>query len=345
MPRKLTLLFALTLFLSCSVVQADTLALKADHPERYTVKRGDTLWDISAKFLRDPWRWSEIWGNNPQIKNPHLIYPGDVVMLVYIDGKPALQIERKGRKLVKLSPEVRTISSGPAITPIPTDAIRQFMGQNRVISERELTTAGFLVHSRDGRRLVSTGDRVYARGLTPVIGNQLSIIRVGKPYKEPADGAILGYGITHVSDARMLSFGDPSPLDITHSYRETLIGDRVVKAIPPVKIKSFHPHSPENEINAVIIAAPDTISRVGQYQVIVLNKGQQDGLELGHTLAIYQKGGELRESISKEDDESYTLPDERAGIVLIFQTFDRVSYALVMEAHRDIRIGDSARKP
>ncbi len=343
------ILLGLLLCLSMGAALADTIKLKADHPDRYVVVKGDTLWDISARFLESPWRWPEVWSFNPQIKNPHLIYPGDVVYLEYdAQGRPILRVQR-GKPTVKLSPKVRAERVDTPIATIPLDAISQFLGQPRVLSEREVEDAAYIISGSDQRLVSGEGDTIYARGLVPGQDPQsrYTVLRVGKPYRNPgaSRGDVLGYEALHVADAVVEEFSDPSTLKITHSNRETLVGDKLVpKGVEGVD-QAFLPHAPDMPIEGKIIAVVDGVSRIGQFQTVVLNKGEQDGLEVGNVLAVYQSGAVIRDNYGKGRGEKVTLPDVRAGIVLVFRTFDRVSYALVMESERDMRIYDSVRNP
>ena len=328
---------------------ADTIKLKSNHPDKYTVVKGDTLWDISAHFLESPWKWPEVWSYNPQIKNPHLIYPGDEVYLEYdAQGKPILRVSR-GQATVKMSPQVRSSRVDTPIATIPLNAIQQFLGQPRVLSKREIDNAGYVISGKDARLMSGSGDRIYARGLIPGEDphSTYAVLRIGKPYRNQGakSGDILGYEALHVADAQVVDFGDPSTLRVQDSTRETLIGDRLIPKKASGLDQAFIPRPPETPIEGQIIAVIDGVSRVGQFQTVVLNKGDQDGLETGHVLAVYQHGATIRDINAKKRGELVTLPDERAGIVLVYRTFDRVSYALVMEADRDIAVYDGVRNP
>jgi len=342
------LLLGLLLCFGVGMAVADTVKLKADHPDRYVVVKGDTLWDISARFLESPWRWPEVWSFNPQIKNPHLIYPGDVVYLDYdAQGRPILRVQR-GAPTVKLSPKVRAERVDTPIATIPLNAISQFLGQPRVLSEREVKDAAYIISGKDLRLVSGAGDVIYGRRLVPGqdAKSRYVVLRVGQPYrnKGASRGDILGYEALHVADAIVEEFGDPSTLRIIHSSREALVGDKLLpKGVEGVD-QAFLPHAPDMPVEGNIIAVVDGVSRIGQYQTVVLNKGEEDGMEVGHVLAVYQSGAEVRDNIGARG-ERVTLPDVRAGIVLVFRTFDRVSYALVMEAEKDMRVYDSVRNP
>lgn len=329
-----------------STAMADQIALRADHPERYVVVKGDTLWDISARFLESPWRWPEVWNFNPQIKNPHLIYPGDVVSLTYDEqGKPILKVERS-QPTVKISPKVRAERVDTPISTIPLDVIGQFLGQPRVISEREINNSAYIVSNEDQRLIAGKGDTIYVRGLVPGGDTHYTVLRVGDAYRDPSRGnAILGYEAIHVADADVSEFGDPSTLRITDSTREALMGDRLLPVRDEELDKTFIPHAPSSKIEGQIIAVVDGVSRIGQYQTVVLNKGETDGLETGHVLAVFQTGKVIRDTSKPGKPENVTLPDIKAGLVMVIRTFDRVSYALVMDAFRAMSVYDYVRNP
>ncbi len=344
------MLLGLVLCFSMGMALADTIKLKENHPDRYVVVKGDTLWDISARFLESPWRWPEVWSFNPQIKNPHLIYPGDVVYIEYdAQGRPILRVERSAPTM-KLSPKVRAERVDTPIATIPLDAISQFLGRPRVLSKREVEDSAYIVSGRDQRLISGEGDVIYARGIVPGQSpkSRYVVLRVGQVYrnKGASRGDILGYEALHVADALVEDFGDPSTLRIIQSNREALVGDKLVpKGVDSVD-QAFLPHPPSIPIEGSIIAVVDGVSRIGQFQTVVLNKGEEDGLEVGNVLAVYQAGATIRDYYGKNSrGEKVTLPDLRAGIVLVFRTFDRVSYALVMESEKAMRIYDSVRNP
>lgn len=349
LPTQFSLfLLAGLLFISTFMtpVMADQIALRADHPERYVVVKGDTLWDISARFLESPWRWPEVWNFNPQIKNPHLIYPGDVVSLTYDEqGKPMLKVER-GQATVKISPKVRSERVDTPISTIPLDVIGQFLGQPRVISEREINNSAYIVSNEDQRLIAGKGDTIYVRGLVPGGDTHYTVLRVGDPYRDPARGnVILGYEAIHVADANVNEFGDPSTLLITDSTREALMGDRLLPVRDQELDQTFIPHAPSSKIDGQIISVVDGVSRIGQYQTVVINKGEQDGLETGHVLAVFQTGKTIRDTTRTGPAEMVTLPDIKAGLVMVIRVFDSVSYALVMDAFRAMSVYDYVRNP
>lgn len=339
-----------------AAAQADTVALAPDHPERYVVVKGDTLWDISARFLRDPWQWPKVWNINPQIENPHLIYPGDSIVLTFSEGQPVLQLERAGitpipaevaGNVVKLSPQVRVTKLERPVPTVPMDAIEQFLLDARVVSKDEIDKSGYIVSMEEGRLVAGTGHKLYARGIDDRSTTRYQIFRTGTAYRNPGakQDEVLGYEALHVADARVEAYGDPATLNVLHSSREALVGDRLI-AVPEREesLFNFVPSAPEHDIDGRIIALFDAISRVGRYQVVVLNRGHGDGLRPGHVLAAHRAGEVVRDTVATKT-EDITLPDVRSGVVMVFRVFDKLSYALVMEAQRDIHLYDAVRNP
>lgn len=343
-----------------SAAMGDNVKLKENHPDRYRVVTGDTLWDISGRFLEDPWRWPEVWSFNPQIENPHLIYPGDVVYLEYdAQGRPMIKVKRgtptikmtpeQPTNTVKLTPKVRSTRLETPISTIPLDAIQQFLGQPRILSQEEIDNSGYVVASKDSRLISGAGDRIYARGVVPGEDpkSRYAVLRVGKTYRN--QGAkreeIIGFEALHVADAQVEDFGDPTILRILESNRETLVGDRLVPKRASGLDRSFLPRPPATQIEGQIISVIDGVSRIGQFQTVVINKGAKDGLETGHVLAVYESGKTVRDNIGSKRGEAVVLPDLRSGIAMVYRTFDQVSYALIMESDRAMRVYDMVRNP
>lgn len=348
MPAKKILIYIAILFLSLPAF-ADTIALNPDHPDRHVVVKGDTLWDISARFLRDPWRWPDVWRNNPQIENPHLIYPGDVIALTYRpNGQPELMLERGPgvpENVVKLSPQTRkTPLVGAAIPTIPYDLVEQFLTRTRILSQRELDSSGYIVATEEYRLIAGSNNKVYARGINPGTDNRFLIFRVGETYFNEGDDIPLGYEAMYVGEATLQVLDDPATFLVTSAKREVLKGDRLLPLGSEEITREFIPHSPEFPINGQIISVVDGVSRIGQYHIVVINKGETDNIEIGHVLAINQKGDVIRDSIGPNGGK-VTLPRERAGLAMVFRVFENVSYALVMKAYREMRIYDLANTP
>ncbi len=324
---------------------AQTIKLNPDHPDRYVVVKGDTLWDISARFLRDPWLWPEVWQVNPQIANPHLIYPGDIIAFELQDGKPVLRLHRGGRKVVKLSPRMREQPLDQAITTIDPDAIRHFLNQARVVTGDELKLAPYVLGGVSKRLLAgTTGERIYVRGITSGATTRYGVYRVGEVYRNPDDKKeILGHEVVKVADAVLDRAGDPATLLVTGIRREIRVGDRLLPVGDDMASSQYYfPRAPRPGTKGRIISVFDGVSMVGQYQGVVLDLGRQQGIETGHVLAVYQANGKMKDPVTGEEVE---LPDEHAGTLLVFRTFDKVSYALLMKSARPVHVLDTVRTP
>ncbi len=345
-----------------TIVAAETVVapikeirVKTSHPRQYTVKKGDTLWDISSLFLHDPWYWPEIWHKNPQIHNPHLIFPGDVLTLVYVDGQPRIfvnqtqykMIEKTGDKLpiVKLSPRIRSKALREHIPSIPGDAIRQFLTQPRVVTKEQLDNAPRIIASDEERLILATGDRVYIRGEIDKERVRFSVFRPGDVLRDPVSNDILGYEAKHSGEVHITTYGDPATGNITHAVREILIGDRLLAEDKSKLDHLFFPKVPDTDVNAQIISLYDALFGVAKYQIVVINKGRQDGMEVGHLLATFTQGATVYDRFDKNRNKPIKLPDERSGLLMLFKTFDRVSYGLILESERVIRKYDFVHRP
>ena len=335
---------ALALALAATAVYADQVVLKDGHPDRYVVVKGDTLWDISERFLNSPWLWPEVWYVNPQIENPHLIYPGDIITLVYVDGVPQLRVER-GKGTFKLSPQARAERLDKAIPTIPLDAIKQFLSQPLVADQSTLDDAAYVVSSAGEHLIVGRGDRIYVRGISEDDGNRHHVFRPGGPYVDPDTREVLGYEAMYLGDGSVEKFGDPSTLELTRTTREINIGDRVMPMTQEDVFAYFTPHSPDEEVDGNIIAVVDGVSQIGQYQIVVLNRGTREGVDVGTVFEIYQTGELVADQVSKERNAAVKLPDEKAGVLMVFRTFEKVSFGLIMKATSALHVGDRVRTP
>ena len=325
------------------------LPLRPDYPESYTVVRGDTLWDISARFLKDPWFWPELWYGNPEIANPHLIYPGDVLRLHFIDGRPVMRVERPygpegiEYRTERLSPRIREESLDAAITTIPIDAIRPFLTRPRVVTDEELNAAPYIVANEEGRLLSGAGYQAFARGIdADNPASHYAVVRRGDVYTDPVSGEHLGIEAIYLGDAHLTRSGDPATLQISSSTREILRGDRLLPSEETAYQHRYLPRAPSNGANGQIISVLDGVSQIGQYQVVVLNLGSRDGIQPGHVLAAHQRGAVVDDIVT---GGTVQLPDERAGIVMVFRSFERVSYALVMQVTKPLALHDRVANP
>ena len=334
----------LALAVLATAAYADQVVLKDGHPDRHVVVKGDTLWDISGTFLDSPWLWPEIWYVNPQIDNPHLIYPGDVITLVYVDGEPQLRVQR-GKGTFKLSPKVREERLDKAIPTIPIDAIQQFLTQPLVADKETMENAAYVVSSAGEHLIVGAGDRIYARGLADDQGDRFHVFRPGDPYIDPVTNEVLGHEALYLGDSSVERFADPATLKLTRTTREINIGDRLMPMTQEDVHAYFAPHSPDASIEGSIISVVDGVSQIGQYQIVVLNRGSREGVDVGTVFEIYQAGDRIMDQVSKERNASVKLPDEKAGILMVFRTFDKVSFGLIMKATSALHVGDIVRTP
>lgn len=326
---------------------ANQEALRDGHPERYIVRKGDTLWDISEHFLKSPWLWPEIWYHNPDIRNPHLIYPGDVISLVYIDGQPRLTVQSEDRvgETVRLSPTIREETIESAIPTIPLEAIRPFLTETRIVEDSILDVAPYILATADERVMSAANDVLYARGLGDAPFERYSIVRKGDVFVDPETKQALGREAQHIGDAALVSGGDPATLRVVSSNREVLAGDRLLPPADDSFQSAFMPRAPEVPVEGRIVAVLDGVSQIGQFSVVVLNRGKKHQLEVGDVLAVYKAGAMVRDTIGGKRGETVKLPDERAGELIVFRTFDRMSLGLVMKATRAMHVLDAVRNP
>lgn len=330
--------------LSVTPAKAENIILRSDTPDRHVVVPGDTLWGIASRFLKDPWRWPEIWGlNREQIKNPHKIYPGDIVILEKTPHGSRLRLAEDNGSIrtVKLSPRIRTEqSSAAAIPSIPAAAIEPFLSQPLVIEKDGLAKAPYILGSSDGRVILGIGNTVYVSGLTEDKGTAWQIFRPGKALKDPDNNnQILGYEATYLGNVKANAFADVSTVTITRASEEILKGDRLVPS-PDIIFNNYAPHAPEFPIEGRIISVYGGVTEIGKGAIVTLNKGELDGLEMGHVLAIYRKS-----QAKSLEGKIVQLPDERAGLVFVFRIFDKISYALVVQSTQSIKILDAVKTP
>jgi len=339
----LGLILGLTLSLSS---WADVIKLNPTHPTSHVVVKGDTLWDISSKFLQDPWQWPNVWHHNAQIKNPHLIYPGDVISLCFINGKPMLCVngatDEEGRLLY---PHMRPEDADKAIAMIPLEDIGPFLISPKVVSEDELENAPYIIDFSGEHIIAAEGDRIFVRSILEPKFLAYTTYRPGKTYKDPDTQEILGYEAEFIADNIILKLGDPATLRITNTAREVRRGDRVMPTSEDDVAFNFFPTPPVKEIQATIIDVIGGVQQIGQYDIIVLSKGTLDGLKQGHLLDVIQKGKLVKDPFHKNKNELVKLPDQHAGTILVFRTFNRVSYGVVMHASKNIRVLDLVQTP
>lgn len=347
--------------LAAAPVVEKKVRVKESYPRQYTVKKDDTLWDISSLFLQDPWYWPEIWQNNAQIQNPHLIYPGDVLTLIYVNGQPRMRLNNPGQPgqpsirqtgvvnglpVRRLSPGIRTSALQASIPSIPGDAIRQFLSKPRVITLEQMETAPRIIASDEEHLVLGSGNRVYIRGEIDKERARFAVFNPGDALVDPATGEILGYEAKYAGQVRIVEYGDPVSGDITFSEREILIGDRLLPEDKSKLENLYFPRIPDvNIANGQIISLYDALFGVGKYQIVVINKGEEDGMEIGHLLAAFTNGLTVRDPYDREHSGPIKLPNERSGLLMVFKVFGRVSYAITLESKRVIHNYDYVFTP
>jgi hypothetical protein len=341
---KRRVLAGLWLALNAGWTLADEIALASPHPQTYVVAPGDTLWNIAGKFLEYPWQWPAIWRENPHIRDPHWIYPGDELTLSLVDGQPQVQVTQRPDE-ERLSPRIRIDPLARATPAIPLSAIQQFLVQPKVVEAGELQRAPHVFAIADEHLIGGAGDRVYVRGLKDDQARRYMLFRPGKTYADALTGEILGYEALYVADAELQAFGDVSTLFLTASDREALIGDRLLPIEADTVTMRYELRPPPRPVRGHIIDVVDGLSQIGQYQVVLIDRGAADGLETGHALQVSQSGRIQRDNVALSGGENVRLPDEKAGIAMVFKAFDRISYALVLKATRAIHLNDAASSP
>ncbi|HJQ63650.1 MAG TPA: LysM domain-containing protein [Burkholderiales bacterium] len=380
--QKIIISLILLLTSGASALAASSEDLRENAPDAYTVIRGDTLWSISGRFLKEPWRWPEIWKlNQDQIRNPHLIYPGDVIVLDRSGRDMQLRISRANT--VRLSPKVRVepLAAKAVPTIAPAD-IEPFLSKPLVVGANELDSAARIIATDEDRVALGAGDVAYVEGITKEQGGAWSIYRRGDPLVDPDTDQILGYLAIYVGEARVTQFGDVSKIEITKSAQEVSTGDRLLPASKEVPVFSYVPRAPQKPVKGRIVSTYGNLVETGPKSIVALSKGSADGLEVGHVLAIYRTQPGARYSLRTSplwgrsgpsgDDGSRTyyseqitprdaslypqrqkiteldlakFPSERYGLLMVFRTFDHASFALVMEASRQVSLNDIVANP
>jgi hypothetical protein len=350
--------------------------LAANAPDRYTVKTGDTLWGISGLFLKSPWRWPELWGMNlEQIKNPHRIYPGQVLRLDRSNGMATLRLDdgtgsnaETDINTVRLSPRNRIEPlADNALPTLKPSVIEPFLAEPIIIDAAEFAAAPRIVSAQEGRVLLTRGDRAYARGQngSPLLDDEpqeklFRVFRTATPLKDPETGKVLGYEAVYAGKAKLRSSETtseetdsdgkvstaivPARIDIISAKEEIRVGDRLLPE-PPREVRTYTPHAPQGPVSGRIVSVyGSAVENAAQNQVVVINKGKLDGMEAGTVLAILKNGARV---IDRQDEAHplIKLPDERNGLMMVFRTFDRLSYALILDITDGVRVGDRLASP
>lgn len=330
----------------------DPVPLAEGHPDKYTVQEGDTLWDIASVFLRDPWYWPEVWYVNPQVENPHLIYPGDILSLVNIDGRQ--RIVNSQVSAYRMSPSARVSSLDEAVVSIPYEQISAFLSKGLVLEKSQIDQLPYILAVRGDHMVGAAGNEIYVRGGEPsATGTRYSVVHVGDKLVDPDDGDTVGFQGVYVGEGSLARGGDPATVALNDTNREALSGDRLIPETVDIPL-NFFPKAPDISIDGRIISVVDGVSLIGQYQVVVLNRGARNGLAPGDVLTVFQAGEEVRDRYSGKSivskrslfaGEKVKLPDEEAGTIMVFKVYDRIGYGLVMEATDAIRVLDAVRNP
>ncbi|HZP88133.1 MAG TPA: LysM peptidoglycan-binding domain-containing protein [Burkholderiales bacterium] len=323
-------------------------------PDRYVVVRGDTLWDISARFLKNPWKWPEIWGiNKDQIHDPHWIYPGDVVLLDRTGAHPRLRLEGSadggtsrwtGNELqvARLTPQVRgrPIDALP-IPTIPAKVIEPFLIRPLVVDTHQTAAAPTIVATTDQRVVISAGDTAYVRGMpNPPMGHW-QVFRQGRIFQDPDSKELLGFEAVYLGDANVADVGPVSTVHIASATQEIASGDKLAVS-PPLLNAPYVPRAPDRKVHGRVIAGSDNaVVEMGTYSVIIANKGARDGLEVGHVLGLYRSEG----TVPLGNNRVEALPEQRYGLMLVFRVFEKMSYGLVVSSRRPVHVLDTVANP
>ncbi len=328
--------------------------IKADAPNRYIVKKGDTLWDISGRYLDSPWRWKEIWATNKQIKNPNLIYPNDILILCVIQGKTLVGVDTgEGCAGVEkqltgnvVASSVTVTSTANSIPPIPWSAIQHWLDKTIIVNPADFNTTPYILASKKGNLITASGDKVYAKGVPLIVGQRYGIYREGEKYVEPKTQKVIGLEVTQVATGLVTSTetNGVTSLQLIDSYgKEVREGDRVFvelnNSIPPV----FYPTPATVSRGGMIVRVMDSISSAAKGSVVAINLGRTHGAKPGDVLTVFQKGAVIRDI--KDNDMPVRLPSEPTGMVMVFNTFDDISYAYVLDSELPLNVGDQLLPP
>ena len=330
------------------------MILQDNIPSRYVVVKGDTLWGISSRFLKNPWKWPDLWGvNKDVVRNPHWIYPGDVLILDLTGATPRLRLEGAADgglsrwygyelQVSNLTPQMRSQQMAPlAIPTISAKSIEPFLVRPLVVNPSQVAAAPKIVANVDQRVVVSAGDTAYVMGLDQKKGQRWQIYRQGRVFQDPDTKEVLGFEAVYLGDGNVTGFGRISTVEVVSAIQEIAKGDRLAVA-PPLQSTPYVPHAPSRPVEGRVIAgSDDTVSEMGTYSVVILNRGARDGLEIGNVLGLYRSEGKIALSAT----ETLALPEQRYGLLMVFRVFERMSYGLVMTSNRPVNVLDTFRNP
>lgn len=348
------------LLLSCCIsfnAFAQEVILNKNHPDKHVVVKGDTLWDISAKFLKDPWLWPKVWNlNRTEIKNPHLIYPGDVIVLDMSSGSPRFKLLREN--IANMDPKVviEPLEKN-AIPTIALNVIAPFLSHPLVIEQDQLKNSPRIIAGQDNRVILSPGTRIYVRDIPVETNLNWNIYRQSEALTDPETKQILGYEATYLGDAKVTKWGDPVTATITKAKEEIFVHDRLMPYSEHI-ITNFVPRAPETQINGRIMTIYGGVGEAGVGSIVTINRGSAQGIESGHVLAVKNFGRSVKDTeLAKRKEYSFKneikgiktdmvkLPDERAGLLMIFRVFNNVSYGLIMQTEQPVNELDAVTTP
>lgn len=335
---------------STTVIGDATGMLSPTAPRDYVVRRGDTLWAIASMFLRDPWLWPEIWYVNPQVRNPHRIYPGDTLHLAYgTDGRPRITLERGSA--ARLHPQLRSTDNLSPIQSIPYDSIASFLSKPTLLSADEVAGAPYVLALVDDHLVAGNSNELYVKKLNAGVGERFLVIHVEDPLKDPETGDKLGYLGAYAGTVQVVRAGATAKVVVVDSGREIVSGDVLIPDTSTASL-TLIPRVPQQDVHGRIIAVVDSVLMVGQFEVVALNKGSTQGLAPGHILSTELIGAEVKDRCASINNvstckvpRSVKLPDEVSGTMMVFKTFDRMSYALILNEQYPIVVGDGFHKP
>jgi hypothetical protein len=345
--------------LSLPAQAATVCEFRPNAPDQHQVVKGDTLWDISGKFLEHPWCWPQVWGmNKEEIKNPHWIYPGQIVYFDRLNrrlslNKPGSGDGGAGNGTIRLQPQIRTEGLGvDAIASIPSTVIEPFLSQPLVVEADELKGAPRIVAAREGRMFLAKDEKVYVRGALKG-GTSFQVFRPGTPLKDPVTGKLLAYEAVYLGTVKLnteaKAGNDVHTFIVSDSKQEMAIGDLLMPA-PPTAVRNYVPHQPEQAINGRVIGIYSGVTYAGQNQVVSVNRGTLDGLDVGSVLQLYTLGKTVKDRTASKgmfgmSSTTVKLPDEQSGTLFIFRTFRHISYGLIMQVTEPVEVGDVAKSP
>lgn len=326
--------------------------IKADAPNRYVVQKGDTLWDISGKYLKSPHRWREIWATNKQLKNPHLIYPNDVLIMCIIKGKTLVGVDTgEGcagieKQMDSKPTKVAVTSTQNSVPAIPLTLIRQWLDRSMVVNPQDFETTPYILASKSGNVITSTGDKIYAKGVLLNVGQKYGVYRKGEPYIDQRTGQIAGLEVTQVASGEVVSVSANgiSSIEIKEVYgSEVREGDRVFLEVDAPIPAVFYPAPASVNRGGTIARVMGSLGSAAKDSIVAINLGAVDGAKAGQILDVYKKGKLIRDIY--DNDKPVRLPSELAGQLMIFKSFNNISYAYVLSADLPLNVGDQLLPP